>query len=304
MSLINAYKYMPAETDVSEDEREFILKTRVTTGVVGGLFAILVLCFMHTVALPIVISMFCVIAVYEMETVSGLKNFPIMIATLLFAATIPFAFHFKIVFEKHVYIVFAIGYTLILFLLMLLFYEKTKFEQVVIALFSSVAISGSLSIIILIRDIYIKYPSYTKKEAVFFVLLALFASWLTDAFAFFAGKKFGKRKLCPNISPKKTVEGAIGGVIGQTILSFILYFVFNKFFFTGESHLSYAVVILLSVFLSILSMFGDLTASTVKRGYGVKDFGTLFPGHGGVMDRFDSCLFVLPALYAFAIITA
>ena len=198
----------------------------------------------------------------------------------------------------------AIAYTLILFLLMLLLYEKTKFEHVVIALFSSIAIPGSISIIILLRDIYIKYPNYTKSEAVFLVLLALFTSWLTDAFAFFAGKKFGKHKMCPNISPKKTVEGAIGGIAGQALLSLVLFYVFNKFFFTEESYLSYTSVILLSVFLSAISMCGDLTASTVKRNYGVKDFGTFFPGHGGVMDRFDSCLFVLPALYAFAIITA
>lgn len=280
------------------------MKTRVITGVVGGLFAILVLCFMHTVALPVVVSMFCVIAVYEMETVSGLKNFPIMIATLLLSATIPFVFHFKIAFTKQIYIASAIAYTLILFLLMLLLYEKTKFEQVVIALFSSIAIPGSISIIILLRDIYIKYPSYTKSEAVFLILLALFTSWLTDAFAFFAGKKFGKHKMCPNISPKKTVEGAIGGIAGQALLSLILFYVFNRFFFTEESYLSYTSVALLSVFLSAISMCGDLTASTVKRNYGVKDFGTFFPGHGGVMDRFDSCLFVLPALYAFAIITA
>lgn len=280
------------------------MKTRVITGVVGGLFAILVLCFMHTVALPVVVSMFCVIAVYEMETVSGLKNFPIMIATLLLSAAIPFVFHFKIAFTKQIYIAFAIAYTLILFLLMLLLYEKTKFEQVVIALFSSIAIPCSISIIILLRDIYIKYPNYTKSEAVFLILLALFTSWLTDAFAFFAGKKFGKHKMCPNISPKKTVEGAIGGIAGQAILSLVLFYVFNKFFFTEESYLSYTSVILLSVFLSAISMCGDLTASTVKRNYGVKDFGTFFPGHGGVMDRFDSCLFVLPALYAFAIITA
>lgn len=280
------------------------MKTRIITGVVGGLFAILVLCFMHTVALPIVISMFCVIAVYEMETVSGLKNFPIMISTLLLAAAIPFVFHFRITFTKELYISFAIAYTLVLFLFMLLFYEKTKFEQVAIALFSSIAIPYAISIVILLRDLYIRYPRYTKYESVFLILLALFTSWLTDTFAFFAGKKFGKHKLCPKISPKKTVEGAIGGIVGQAILSFILFFVFNRFFFMGESHLSYATVVPLSIFLAAISMCGDLTASTVKRNYGAKDFGTFFPGHGGVMDRFDSCLFVLPALYAFAILTA
>ena len=121
---------------------------------------------------------------------------------------------------------------------------------------------------------------------------------MTDTFAYFVGSKLGKHKLCPKISPKKSVEGAIGGVIGAVLLNVLLLFVFKRFFFEGESILSYITVVILSVVLSVVSMFGDLAASTIKRNFGIKDFGKLLPGHGGIMDRFDSALFVMPVLYA------
>lgn len=280
------------------------MKVRIITGVLWALFAITVLCYMHTLALPIMLSLFSVVAVYEIEKVSGLKNIPIMILTLALAAAIPFSLHYHTVFIKHVYITFAIAYAITLFIMMLVFYKRTRFEHVVIALFSSVAIPYALSVIILLRDIYIKYPRYSKAQGVFFILLALFSSWLTDTFAFFAGKMFGKHKLCPDISPKKTVEGAAGGIIGQAAACIALMFVFDKFVFNGERHITYLGVMLLSLLLAGVSMCGDLTASTVKRNYNVKDFGTFFPGHGGVLDRFDSCLFVFPVLYAFVICLA
>lgn len=287
-----------------EIERKIILKARIITGVLAAAFAITILCAMYTVVFPIVVSLFCVVAVYEIEKAIGLKNIPIMILTFVLAALIPFSVHYHIVFTSQVYITFAIAYTTTLFTLMLLFYKKTRFEHVVISLFSSVAIPYAVSIIILFRDIYIDYPQYTKREGVFLILFALFSAWITDTFAYFVGKKFGKHKLCPEISPKKTVEGAIGGMIGALILNLALLFVFNTFFFESERHNSYLLVGLLSILLSGISMCGDLTASTLKRNYGVKDFGTFFPGHGGVMDRFDSCLFVLPVLYAFVICLA
>ena len=107
----------------------------------------------------------------------------------------------------------------------------------------------------------------------------------------------GKHKLCPKISPKKSVEGAIGGVAGAVLLNVLLLFVFKRFL-DGGAGFTYPVVVVLSVILSIVSMFGDLAASTIKRNFGIKDFGKLLPGHGGIMDRFDSALFVLPVLYS------
>ena len=124
----------------------------------------------------------------------------------------------------------------------------------------------------------------------------LVCSWLTDVFAYFTGRAFGKHKLCPKISPKKTVEGAIGGIIIPAVINIIVLAVFEKFFFDGTV-IPYWAMLIISPVLSVASMLGDLSASTIKRNFGVKDFSNLIPGHGGIMDRFDSCLFVLPAIY-------
>lgn len=92
------------------------------------------------------------------------------------------------------------------------------------------------------------------------------------------------------------MEGAVGGVVFAALINALVLFVFDRWIFDSE-YLAYYVIIPLSIVLSIISMFGDLSASVIKRNFGVKDFGKLIPGHGGIMDRFDSCLFVFPTLF-------
>ena len=125
-------------------------------------------------------------------------------------------------------------------------------------------------------------------------LLVFLGAWICDTFAYFTGRFFGKHKLIPEISPKKTVEGAIGGIV-FTIVGFAIYgLIMNKFF---DAELSYLVLCIYGLILSIISQIGDLIASSIKRQYGIKDYGFIFPGHGGVLDRFDSVLLVAPVLY-------
>ncbi len=119
---------------------------------------------------------------------------------------------------------------------------------------------------------------------------------MTDTCAYFVGSKFGKHKMTPKISPKKSWEGAVGGVAGAVIVNLLIFLIFNMVI-KERLLLPYWAVILITVVLAVISMFGDLSASVIKRNYGAKDFGKLIPGHGGVMDRFDSCIFVLPTLY-------
>ena len=121
-------------------------------------------------------------------------------------------------------------------------------------------------------------------------LLIFVAAWSTDTFALFAGKLFGRRKLCEHISPKKTVAGAVGGVIG-CIAAFAVYaLVVGLLYDIWETWENYLLLALLAVCGSLVSMLGDLAASVIKRAFGVKDYGNIFPGHGGVLDRFDSIL--------------
>ncbi len=271
------------------------MKQRVITGVLGSVLFIGALFLMNTLVFPAFLAFLSVVAVWEVEKAVGLKNNLIYAVTLLLSAVIPFIFHFNIKFP-----VAAFGgiYVVLVLIFMLIKFEKTKFEEAVMAIFASVCIPYSFSLMIAFRDIDRLSSDYTKIDGIYLILFSYFAAWMTDIFAYFVGSKLGKHKLCPKISPKKSVEGAVGGVVGEIVLNLLLLFVFNKFFFKGESFLSYPVVAVLSVLLSVVSMFGDLAASTIKRNFGIKDFGKILPGHGGIMDRFDSVLFVMPVLYS------
>ena len=133
------------------------------------------------------------------------------------------------------------------------------------------------------------------KNGVYIFALVFVAAWMCDIFAYFTGRFFGKHKLAPHLSPKKTVEGSIGGII-FAILGCMLYgFVVSKATGLGASYL---VLALLGLVLSIISQIGDLWASLIKRERGVKDYSRMLPGHGGVMDRFDSILAIATVLMA------
>ncbi len=271
------------------------MKQRIITGLICAVLFIGCLFLMDTVFFAAVLALMSVIAVHEVEKAVNLKNKPIMVLSLILSALIPLLTHFEIKIP-----IAAVGgfYVVLIFIFMLIQFEKTKFEEAVTAIFASVAIPYSFSLFLVFRDINESFSTYTKVDGIFFILFACFSAWLTDIFAYFVGSALGKHKLCPKISPKKSVEGAVGGVVGAVLLNVLLLFVFKKFFFDGETGLNYITVIVLSVCLSVISMFGDLAASTIKRNFGIKDFGKLLPGHGGIMDRCDSLLFVLPSLYS------
>ena len=127
----------------------------------------------------------------------------------------------------------------------------------------------------------------------YFVYIML-VTFMTDTFAHFFGTKLGKIKLCPKISPNKTVEGALGGTFFGTFIGVVYFLTFIKV----DAHI--IAIVLISLFLSIMAQFGDLFFSSVKRKYGVKDYGNIMPGHGGVLDRVDSLLFAILA-FTFAI---
>ena len=121
-----------------------------------------------------------------------------------------------------------------------------------------------------------------------YVWLAFVGTWASDTFAFFIGTYFGRHKLCPMISPKKTIEGALGGMLGSVIAIVVLGLLFKL----PVSH-----SIFMGILVGIVAPIGDLIESAIKRFAGVKDSGRIFPGHGGVLDRFDSIMFTVPAIY-------
>ncbi len=271
------------------------MKQRVITAVLFAIIFIGALLLINSVVFPIFVALLSCIAVWEIEKAVGLQNKFIAVLSLAVSAAIPFLFAFGISVPIDV---FGTLYVVSVLILMLLQYEKTRFQEAVSAIFASVCVPFSFSVMIIFRDIDEYIEGYTEAEGIYLLVFAFFASWMTDIFAYFIGSKFGKHKLCPKISPKKSVEGAIGGVVGALILNLLLLFVFKRFFFENGDRFSYIAIAFISIILSVVSMFGDLAASTIKRNFGIKDFGKLLPGHGGIMDRFDSALFVMPVLYS------
>lgn len=130
----------------------------------------------------------------------------------------------------------------------------------------------------------------TRDAGLGYLIFALVVVWTTDSGAYFTGRKIGKRKLWPEISPNKTVEGFIGGIVWALIAAFIMHF-------TSPLTSSYLILIGITIAASIFGQLGDLVESAIKRHYNVKDSGNILPGHGGILDRFDSLLFVLPLLH-------
>ena len=134
----------------------------------------------------------------------------------------------------------------------------------------------------------------------YLVWLIFWCSWGCDTCAYCVGKLIGKHKMTPKLSPKKSVEGAFGGVIGAAILAFLYGLIFHKPLNADFGYILLMVVICAAG--ALLSMVGDLCASAIKRNYDIKDYGKLIPGHGGIMDRFDSVIFTAPVIYYLSIL--
>jgi phosphatidate cytidylyltransferase len=270
------------------------MKQRVISGAILVVVMLLVFLGIYTPAFGLFFSILSAIASYEILRVAKVENKEVLALSITFAFIVPLyiEYGFKVPFTIAILIfIFA------LLLIMLANHENTRFEQITIAMYSSVFIPFCFSAFILVRDLYRLFPTrIDKNHALFLVIIGVSCSWLTDTCAYFVGVKFGKRKMAPIISPKKSVEGAIGGIVGCLVLNMIILYLFNTYVFE-TSFISYLAFVPISLLLSGASMCGDLIASVIKRNFQAKDYGNLIPGHGGIMDRFDSCLFVMPMLY-------
>jgi phosphatidate cytidylyltransferase len=165
-------------------------------------------------------------------------------------------------------------------------FPKYRAEQIMAAYFGILYVAFMLSCVYLIRQ---------QPRGIYLVWLVFLCSWGCDTCAYCVGKLFGKHKMTPKLSPKKTIEGAIGGVIGSIILTTIFGFGFKDALMADTKYILFlAGVCGVGAF---VSMIGDLAASAIKRNYDKKDYGNLIPGHGGILDRFDSVIFTAPVIY-------
>lgn len=284
------------------------MKKRVVSALLYSVLVIAVFFSMKVlpIALVLFVSVLCAIGSWEVENVAGVAR-PLKILSVPVAAVIPFFvqyYNYKIFnkistvfpYEK-LKTVALIFYVIAILLVMLKNHKKINFEQASVALFASTILPCAFSTVIGVRNTYLTYDNFSFAHSVYLVLLGFFCAWMSDIFAYFIGRKFGKHKMTPNISPNKTWEGAIGGITVTVFINIVMLLVFDRFFF-DEPLMPWYYIIPISITLSVASIFGDLSASAIKRNYGAKDYGKIIPGHGGVMDRFDSFSFVMPVLYA------
>lgn len=187
--------------------------------------------------------------------------------------------------------ILLISFTLALCTLTVVFHKTTTVKDAAVAFFGFCYVGGLLSTVYLT----------SVGNSPLLVAVVFISAWGCDTGAYFVGRIFGKHKLAPELSPNKTVEGAVGGMITAALLTAILGFVV---FQTRAVDISSIVIkfIIIGAVCSVFAQLGDLFASTIKRLMGIKDFGSVLPGHGGVIDRFDSVFFTAPALYLAALL--
>ena len=246
------------------------MKSRIITGVVGISLMLIVLLVLPPIALNIVIAALCGIAMYELLHAAQIKHLGVTVLSILLAVGV------------------LVIYTALLGFCQVFGHESLKVEQTGFVYMLSIIAPAALSSMAYFRK-------FSPEHGLFYIFLALIMAWMCDIGAYFVGVFFGKHKLCPKISPKKTVEGFVGGLVVAVLSSLLAGFVYSLVS-AQPLTVHYGQIALLSLVCALLSVIGDLFASVIKRGYGVKDFGHIIPGHGGVMDRFDSLLFVAPML--------
>lgn len=284
------------------------MKQRVITAVVLLALLAVVVWQINTPVLVLVIAFLAAVAANEIMRCAKVENTFIRVVATGYAACVPFFASAKAltpwvsqaVWGKVIGavpgVVYLIALVVVLLLAMLKGYAYTTFEDVAVSVFAGALVPFGFSVFIRLRDMF-----QIEQFGIYLIFYGLICALATDSGAQLAGMAFGKHKMSPNISPKKTVEGAIGGLIFSLILNAVAMILYNRLadFKMDE----FAVTVLLAACLpvSFLGMMGDLSASVLKRNFGVKDFGKIFPGHGGVMDRFDSSMFTLPVTYALAL---
>ena len=274
------------------------MKTRVITAIVGIIVLIGVMFTFNTLIFNLVIAAITLIAVHEIYSALGFeKKDWLMYAVLVPYTLLVMTSNYQVMRR----LVMPMSFLLVTFYAIYLVvrngtisYQKASG----LLMFSGIVIFCFYSFIRLKELLPVEQYGY---DAVFFILLILCFAWGGDTCAYFAGRAFGKHKLCPVVSPKKTVEGAIGGVLGTMAFGVIITLVYsvaaNRMEAFTRSNIGvsmYVIIALLACVAAVLGIYGDLFASVVKRQCGIKDYGTIFPGHGGILDRFDSVMFIAP----------
>ena len=263
------------------------MKVRVISGIVIGviLTAVLVLGGVFLWAAILAVS---VIAFFELTAACGARKKGVILSAPEAVGVLGIIGLYVSLYLTHdlaCYIVTVIAVMTALFLVYVLVFPRTGSDEIINVMFCFLYAPCMLSFICLLRELpYGTYMAWLP-----------FMAWVCDTCAYFTGMAFGKHKLAPVLSPKKTIEGALGGVAGSTIAGVIFGIVLMVR--TDVKPVMIAVFAVITMLGAVISQIGDLAASGIKRDNGIKDYGKVIPGHGGIMDRFDSVIMVSPVIY-------
>ena len=262
-----------------------MFKTRLLSGIVLVILAIFLIVSGGNILLlsTAVISW---IGMYELYRVFKIEKTPLVLVADVMVAL--YYLNLKWLFFEPMMILMA-------FLICIMFvyvftYPKYEAKDVLATFFGFAYVAIMLSYVYQIRML---------ENGVYLAFLIFICSWGCDTCAYCVGVLIGKHKMAPVLSPKKSIEGAVGGVLGTALLTVIYTSVFR-----AQMGLETEDVVILAIIAAVaglISMVGDLTASAIKRNYDIKDYGTLIPGHGGIMDRFDSMMITAPIIYYLAV---
>lgn len=264
---------------------------RLITAAIGIPIGVFILWLNNAHLMAGVCALLSVLAVYEILGAGKyLAHKAVSVTAMVFAFILPLLFCYDEIRGSAIIVSFI--FLVAMLCAMLINHKEVRFDEIGLISFVTVCIPLAISTLAFFM---FRYP----KHGVFFIVYTLVETWIADGGAYFVGTFFGKHKLCPDISPKKTVEGAVGGIVTTGII-FVVYAYFYRMVQLAigvpDFSVNYIALALVGMMCAVLGMLGDMSASLIKRQNNIKDYGNLIPGHGGMLDRFDSVLFVAPFL--------
>lgn len=268
------------------------MKQRLITSFFGIVLVLVWFSLRDTVVFNIIIAAVAFIAMFEaLHSTKTVSDIPLKCVCLAFSITVPFLQLINF---------YPIGFLIVLLYIMLFIsvvlkrHKNIKLSEVSYAFMMCLSVPFALTSLLYLNSISAYNNAYDRLDGFMFVILALLSAWIADSGALFAGKLFGKHKLAPEISPKKTIEGAVGGLV-CVIVVFVIYGLVWQFAILKDSgSINFLLLMIMGIVGAVGGMIGDLIFSYIKREVGIKDFGNIMPGHGGLLDRIDSVVITAP----------
>lgn len=274
------------------------MKQRILTAVAMAVVGIPILWFSEYFVFPLLLSLLALGATFELFRAIGVQDkYVLSVPAYVLSVLLPFGAYLWIKLTANSlkdYLLFAalcyLVYLLYLAFVAVLAQGDLSFSKISGVFCASFYISAAFSSLAVLRYL---------THGMTFIILVMLCAWVCDIAAYFVGSMLGKHKLVERLSPKKTVEGSIGGIVFSALACLLYGWILSHFFSLVPNYVMLAVC---GVLLSVVSQIGDLFASLIKREHGLKDYGNIFPGHGGILDRFDSMLIVAPVLMTVCLI--